>query len=166
MSSPASTPSRRRGKRGRGSNPPTRKCCGGKGPAGWAPGVFPQPPPRSAWCGGPAVVTPAPGPLVSCSARCSLSSFPEASDRRLHFHRGSAAHAHVPSRRRAEPRCCRCAVLQPAAVPPFRCAGAGAVRGCPGPGGAARDIPPALPWGEPALGQIGWLSHVPRLNLV
>lgn len=28
MSSPASTPSRRRGKRGRGSNPPTRKCFG------------------------------------------------------------------------------------------------------------------------------------------
>lgn len=34
MSSPASTPSRRRGKRGRGSNPPTRKCFEGAGGCG------------------------------------------------------------------------------------------------------------------------------------
>lgn len=102
-----------------------------------APGVFSQPLPRSARCGGLAIVTTAPGPLVSCSARCSLSSFPEASDRRLHLHRGPAAHAHVPARRRAEPRRRRCAVLQPAAVPPLRYAGAGAAPWLCGPCGCS-----------------------------
>lgn len=144
MSSPASTPSRRRSKRGRGSNPPTRKCFGGDesaqeesgrsggqngaagGPGGsermwgaWraslrfllvageaAPSLRPRrvlPATVSLYLSPTRTVaahikTPAPGLLVSCSTRCSVSAFAEAPHRRLHLHRRPAAHAHLSTR--------------------------------------------------------------------
>lgn len=163
MSSPVSTPSRRRGgKRGRGSNPPTRKCFwwegagpgavgrrpepargsrrrrrgggrrgagGGRLPGGLSPRCPPAVPvPRSAAGGVATISTPAAGLLVSSSARCSVSSFAETSDRGLHLHRRPAAHAHLPARRPAEPQRPRCSLLQPPAVPPRRYAGARAGR--------------------------------------